>query len=360
MTYNSLQIQIPAVAFGIILAFAICNDAIASDTITAAAQGTAPTPPLAVTPKSHGIRITSPTKGQQVPIGQDLPISGVTTGTVNATSHCQVSIIVNGIKPYQQANATGTHGAADYSNWKFVLTSNYTTIKEGQNKITARYTCTNNPNLKFLPESVKTFYSVNVTGIANTTGTASTVTPAANNNTNTTINNATIIGRPFQKHTTSTTTTTTAAAAAVSRPTSELVPKQPVTTRTTTTRNITPFTPSSPFLFPIPSVTTTKQLSVTTDIAKNFITRGERQDITVTVSNSSSNEKVAGAGVRADVHSANGLFKRDFTGTTDAIGQVLFSWKISHSTRPGLFAVEVNATAGGFDPTSDTRVFQVS
>ena len=359
MTYNSLQIQIPAIAFGIILVFAICNDAIASNTITAAAQGTAPPPPPAVTTtKSHSIRINSPTKGQQVPVGQDVPISGITTGTVNATSHCQVSVIVNGIKPYHPANATGPHGAADYSNWKFVLTSNYTTIKEGQNKITARYTCTSNPNLKFLPESVKTFYSVNVTGVANTTGTAPTVTPTANNNnsnnTNSTINNATIIGRPFQKHTTSTT------AAAVSRPTSQLVPKQPVTTRTTTTRNIAPSTPSSPFLFPIPSVTTTKQLSVTTDIAKGFITRGDRQDITVTVSNSSSNEKVAGAGVRADVHSANGLFKRDFTGTTDAGGQVLFSWKLSHSTRPGLFAVEVNATASGYDPTSDTRVFQVS
>lgn len=357
MTHNLLQIQIPAIAFGIILVFAICNDAIASNTITAAAQGTAPPPPPAVTTtKSHSIRINSPTKGQQVPIGQDVPISGITTGTVNATSHCQVSVIVNGIKPYHQANATGPHGVADYSNWKFVLTSNYTTIKEGQNKITARYTCTSNPNLKFLPESVKTFYSVNVTGVANTTGTAPTVTPTANNNnTNSTTNNATIIRGPFQKHTTSTTT-----AAAVSRPTSQLVPKQPEMTRTTTTRNTIPSTPSSPFLFPIPSVTTTKQLSVTTDIAKGFITRGDRQDITVTVSNSSSNEKVAGAGVRADVHSANGLFKRDFTGTTDAGGQVLFSWKLSHSTRPGLFAVEVNATASGYDSTSGTRVFQVS
>jgi hypothetical protein len=113
-------------------------------------------------PKSHTVKITSPAKGQQVPIGKDLVVSGITgsttTSSTAATSHCQVSVIANGVKPYQPATGTGPGGAADYSKWNFVLTSKYTSIKPGPaNKITAKYLCSNNP-------SVPSYYSVNVTG----------------------------------------------------------------------------------------------------------------------------------------------------------------------------------------------------
>jgi hypothetical protein len=102
------------------------------------------------------VKITSPTRGQQVPIGKDLTISG--TSMDNATSTCQVAVIVNNVKPYQNATAAGTGGAADYSRWNFALTSKYTTIKQGDNKITARFECANNP-------ASKGFSSVNVTGV---------------------------------------------------------------------------------------------------------------------------------------------------------------------------------------------------
>ena len=102
------------------------------------------------------IKITSPTRGQQVPVGKDLTISG--TSLDNATSNCQVSVIVNNVKPYQNATAAGTGGAADYSKWNFALTSKYTTVKPGDNRITAKYECANNP-------ASKGFSSVNVTGV---------------------------------------------------------------------------------------------------------------------------------------------------------------------------------------------------
>src|SRR5436309_13056747 len=47
---------------------------------------------------AHGVRITSPVKGQQVPVGI-LTVTG--TSKDNATTDCQVFVIVNGIKPYQ-------------------------------------------------------------------------------------------------------------------------------------------------------------------------------------------------------------------------------------------------------------------
>jgi hypothetical protein len=91
-----------------------------------------------------------------VPVGKDLTVSGISID--NATSNCQVSVIVNNVKPYQNATAAGTGGATHYSKWNFVLTSKYTTIKPGENRITAKYECPNNP-------ASKAFSSVNVTGV---------------------------------------------------------------------------------------------------------------------------------------------------------------------------------------------------
>jgi hypothetical protein len=140
-------------------------------------------PPLtqiASTPaKLIAVKINSPVQSQEVPIGKNLTVSGVTaTATAinkddNATTpHCKVFVIANDLKPYQPAKATGKEGAADYSKWSYVLTSNKNaTIKQGQyNKITAKYTCNNNPK-------ETSFFSVNVTGkadspISNTTATS--------------------------------------------------------------------------------------------------------------------------------------------------------------------------------------------
>jgi hypothetical protein len=140
-------------AFGILI-FALWSNvsAFAQNTTTAGNSTTTTTSQQHV-PK---IKITSPTRGQQLPVGKDLTISG--TSIANATSNCQVSVIVNNVKPYQNATAAGTGGAADYSKWNFALTSKYTTVKPGDNRITAKYECANNP-------ASKGFSSVNVTGV---------------------------------------------------------------------------------------------------------------------------------------------------------------------------------------------------
>jgi hypothetical protein len=68
-------------------------------------------------------------------------------------------MIANHVRPYQPATAAGTGGTNDYSKWNFLLTSNYTTIKPGpDNRITAKYTCTDNP-------AMVSYSSVNVTGV---------------------------------------------------------------------------------------------------------------------------------------------------------------------------------------------------
>jgi hypothetical protein len=162
-------------------------------------------PASSTNPEQHitKIKITSPTKGQQVSVGKDLAISGISIDNTTAGStDCKVSVIANKVRPYQNTTAAGPGGAADYSKWNFVLTSKYTTIKPGENRITAKYECANNPNLT-------SFSSVNVTGVPSattnptnsTTTRASTTTNPSTTTTTATKPNATTIA---QAHTTTT------------------------------------------------------------------------------------------------------------------------------------------------------------
>src|SRR6188472_1345663 len=105
------------------------------------------------------LKITSPTTDQQVPIGNSLIVSGISLH--NAVSNCQVSVIVNSIKPYQPALASGPGGANDYSKWSFTVNPKYTAIKEGENKITAKLSCPTNPT------NLTKWSSVNFVGVVN-------------------------------------------------------------------------------------------------------------------------------------------------------------------------------------------------
>jgi len=107
-----------------------------------------------------GVKIISPTKGQQVQAGSNnLVFSGTSTDDKN--SDCKVGVIFNHIKPYQQAVPIGHNGTNDYSTWAYTLKPSYTVVKEGVNKVTAKLTCINNST------TLTKFYSVNFTGVSN-------------------------------------------------------------------------------------------------------------------------------------------------------------------------------------------------
>ena len=107
-----------------------------------------------------GVKILSPSNDDNTPIvnnTNDFEIYG--TSTENTNTDCKVSIILNNIKPYQEAIPTGPGGEGDYSAWSFSLNPNYNaTIKEGSNKLTAKQTCTN-PN-KFASSDLAKYYRV--------------------------------------------------------------------------------------------------------------------------------------------------------------------------------------------------------
>ena len=106
------------------------------------------------------VKITEPNKGQQVHAAKDLKLSG--TSIDNATSTCSVLVNMNGIKPNQNAVAAGPGGPNDYSKWNALLTSKYTSVKQGNNKINARINCS---DIQGLAAHFNVRTSVGVVGI---------------------------------------------------------------------------------------------------------------------------------------------------------------------------------------------------
>jgi len=128
--------------------------------VQAQVQQQPPPPP----PPRIGIKITSPTTGQQVPVGE-LTISGISTD--NATTDCTVYADWNNTKPLQTAVATGLGGVNDYSRWSFTYTNDYHLITNGTNNLTSKLSCVDNSTGR--TTNLTQFYSVNVIGVAGTT-----------------------------------------------------------------------------------------------------------------------------------------------------------------------------------------------
>ena len=106
--------------------------------------------------QKESIKILSPVTTQNATVGKDLLISGQSSD--DDVKNCSVSVIVNDIRPYQNAFARGIKGLDDFSRWEFVLSNNYTHVIEGMNKITAKLLCESAPTR---------WYSVSVNGIPN-------------------------------------------------------------------------------------------------------------------------------------------------------------------------------------------------
>ncbi len=107
-------------------------------------------------PQLESVKILNLMPFQSVELKKDLVISGESSDTT--AKDCSVYVLVNGVQPYQSAVASGTGGATDFSQWKFVLHEKYTHLNEGNNKITAKLVCNSAPTR---------WYSVVVGGVPN-------------------------------------------------------------------------------------------------------------------------------------------------------------------------------------------------
>jgi cytoskeletal protein RodZ len=144
---ESKRLVIVILIFGIFASFNWINYTYAQEAKLSGTQNT--------TQQQHGVRITSPTKGEQVPVGE-LKISGISTD--DDSTDCQVSVNINDLKPLVNATATGPGGVNDYSNWTITFDKDSPQkIKPGINDLSSKLSCVN-------PSNVTKFYSINVTG----------------------------------------------------------------------------------------------------------------------------------------------------------------------------------------------------
>jgi hypothetical protein len=151
------------IAFGTLLIFAIWSNN-NNNAILAYGQEQEPTITTSTSATTPSIKITSPTKGQQVPSGE-LTITGISSD--NASYDCTVYTDWNDLKPMQKVTPTGSaegqeegEGGDDYSTWTYTYSEDYHLITEGVNELTSKISCENSPS-----NNITKSYSVNVTGV---------------------------------------------------------------------------------------------------------------------------------------------------------------------------------------------------
>ena len=321
--------------FGAVLSVILSNVLSAVVPEASAQQQIIPNTNIASSP---GVKISSPVKGQQVPIGI-LTISG--TSTDDPVHNCQVSVLLNGIKPYQRTIATGQNsgvggGANDYSTWKYSFTPGYAVIKEGINKITSKISCSPVNSLT----SLNKWYSVNVTGTVNAR-IQQVVQPSLPSKIVTTAAIA-----PLQKDN-----------AGLKKETISTTTGQQITTGTTSA------TPSIPLnaLYNNNNNNIPKLLALSLDVTKDPIKRGSKETVITEVSDTASKEKITGAKVVGKVTSMSGggAVKESFEGTTDNDGQMSYSWKIGENGKSTKYKVTVQASAAGYQDVTSSTSFKV-
>lgn len=314
-----LSLILVALTFsGLLLINYFVNSVIAAPIkeLVAATLDPHPNLPTSKIPLSHGmaLKIVSPVKGQHIPTGTNLTVTG--TSSDNSSTNCQISLLLNDLKPYQKTTPTGksSSGGEDYSSWRYVLNnSTYSSIKQGINKITSKMTCVNTDQPRVTNPGVSKWYSINVTGVpaktAQSTPKFVTRLPASNNlnHSDTSLTSKVNSSKPSPLRLT----------------TSVYKPIQPtnIAAKSNTNSSIKPGT-------------NIHTLAVSLEVGKNPITTGQKQTVKVVVTDGATNAKVAGAKVTTDIQpSLSSIVERQFVGITGPDGKVSKTWKMGDEGR---------------------------
>ena len=244
--------------------------------------------------QKESIKILSPVTTQNATVGKDLIISGQSSDDV--VKDCSVSVIVNDIRPYQNAFARGTEGTDDFSRWEFALSNNYTHVIEGTNKITAKLLCESAPTR---------WYSVFVNGIPN-------------------LSNVQIVP-----------------------PQSSLI--QSVERSNVSETNLSNIEESG---------NNDNSLLVSILSQKNPIARGDIQNTTITVTDSAK-RPITNAEINGKLIYPGNNFEKEFVGKTDNNGKFIYSWTIGKKGDVGPLTVEVDASSQGYKSSFITSSFDV-
>ncbi len=239
------------------------------------------------------IKIVNPITTQNVSTGQELSISGISSD--NSLKNCSVSLIVNDVRPYQKADASGTGGIDDFSQWKFVLRTSYTQIIDGENKITAKLLCSNAPTR---------WYSVFVVGVPN-------------------ISNQEI---------------------------SSTVQSEP--------QQDLPTAPAANVSDIVDPGSDNNIMLVSVFSQKNPVARGDTQNTIITVTDSNS-RAIPNADIDGKLVYPGDNFEKTFNGQTDLQGKFVYSWTIGENGDVGPLSIEIDVSSQGRTDSSVTSSFDV-
>ena len=242
----------------------------------------------------ESIKILGPVTTQNATVGKDLLISGQSSDDV--VKNCSVSVIVNDIRPYQNAFARGTEGMDDFSRWEFALSNNYTHVIEGVNKITAKLLCESAPTR---------WYSVSVNGIPNLSNVQ------------------------------------------IAPPQSSQI--QSVERSNVSETNLSNIEESG---------NNDSSLLVSILAQKNPIARGNIQNTTITVTDSAK-RPITNAEINGKLIYPGNNFEKEFVGKTDNNGKFIYSWTIGKKGDVGPLTVEVDASSQGYKSSFITSSFDV-
>ena len=278
------------------------------------------------------INIVNPITAQNVSSQNELIISGQSSD--NNLKNCSVSVIVNDVKPYQNAVAKGSGGATDFSAWEFALHNNYTHINEGENKITSKLQCAS---------AYPRWYSVFVNGVPNSSN-ADVLSPVQS-------------GEQQQQNIPTTNLSETNQIDGIQ---SEEQQQQQLPT----TDGIQSEEQQQQQL-PTTNLSETNQidgndneLHVSILPLKNQVERGDTQNATITVTDSGS-RAVANAEIDGKLIYPGENYEKDFNGITDSQGKFIYSWTIGDKGDVGALSIEVEVSSQGYPPSSATGSFDI-
>ena len=263
------------------------------------------------------INILNPVTTQNVSSQDELIISGQSSD--NNLKNCSVSVIVNDVKPYQNAVAKGSGGATDFSAWEFVLHNNYTHINEGENKITSKLLCAS---------ASPRWYSVFVNGVTNSSN-SNAFSPVQS-------------GEQQQNIPTTNLSETNEIDGIQSEEQQQQQQNIP-TTNLSETNEING---------------NNNELQVSILPLKNPVERGDTQDATITVTDSGS-KPVANAEIDGKLIYPGENYVKDFSGITDSQGKFVYSWIIGKKGDVGSLSIEVEVSSQGYPPSSATGSFDI-
>ena len=284
------------------------------------------------------IKIVKPVTTQNVSSQDELIISGQSSD--NNSKNCSVSVIVNDVKPYQNAVAKGSGGATDFSEWEFVLHNNYTHINIGQNKITSKLFC---------ESASPRWYSVFVNGVPNSSnedvfspvqsGEQQQNIPTTNLSGTNEVDGIQSEEQQQQQYIDTTNLSGTNEVDGIQSEEQQNIPTTNLSGNNEIDGN-------------------NNELQVSIVPLKNPVERGDTQDATITVTDSGS-RPVANAEIVGKLIYPGDNYEKDFSGITDSQGKFVYSWIIGEKGDVGALSIEVEVSSQGYPPSSATGSFDV-